>query len=247
MQQDEKQASCAESLKDKQVEPVPGPVLHAVNKDAAYLRLQALCGSAVDLGASAAVETCLGPECGGSSNENVGTSSSEDESPSDRRSILLQAKIRGFHLPMPRPHPADMQPETAVKSCSLVSHGADDDSGIRADDDSSKHLQFQPEGNIYSSNIMRPGFGGFKLLEGEYRRLTIVGEGSFASVFSSTWRDAKVAVKKVRPESDFTSSSFDYQDVVESLRHELEVRGSSCVRVRLSLHVYPGISQLRQS
>ena len=40
MPEDGENASCTESLKDKQVEPVPGPVLHAFNRDAACLRLQ---------------------------------------------------------------------------------------------------------------------------------------------------------------------------------------------------------------
>ena len=113
---DAQRASCATALKGEQA--VPGPVLHAFTRDTDCLRAHALGGSAADPGAPTTFETCMGPEYSGTqdqlqagpiaSNENTATltSSSDDEAESacDRRSILLQAKIRGFHLPMPRPH-----------------------------------------------------------------------------------------------------------------------------------------------
>ena len=121
LEHDTQRASCAAALKGEQAEPVPGPVLHAFTRDTDCLRAHALGGSVVDPGAPSTTETCMGPEYSGprgtqdqlqagpiASNENMATltSSSDDEAESacDRRSILLQAKIRGFHLPMPRPH-----------------------------------------------------------------------------------------------------------------------------------------------
>jgi hypothetical protein len=159
-------------------------------------------------------------------------SSSEDEgSPvtSDRRSVLLEAKLRGFHLPMPRPHPVDgLSP--------LKYAGKDPDEHADAAypgpvEDALSVVPWNSDAKLlYSSAVLAPGFAGFRLLRSECRRLRIIGEGSFASVFIASGLgdgDVKVAVKKVRPEADFSQQiaerAFDYQDVVESLRHELEV------------------------
>ena len=72
------------------------------------------------------------------------------------------------------------------------------------------------------------GFAGYAMLkQSEYTIEKRLGQGSFSYVSSASWnhRDEPTAIKKVRPRADFDDEGtrLDYDDIVETLRHELKI------------------------
>ena len=65
------------------------------------------------------------------------------------------------------------------------------------------------------------------LKQSEYTIEKRLGQGSFSYVSSASWnhRDEPTAIKKVRPRADFDDEGkrLDYEDIVETLRHELKI------------------------
>ena len=77
------------------------------------------------------------------------------------------------------------------------------------------------------------GFCGYRLLNiGSYSLGTLLGQGSFASVTAASRGEQEVAIKRVLPATHFEaltagSRDVDYEDIKETLRHELDVLHAS--------------------
>ena len=73
------------------------------------------------------------------------------------------------------------------------------------------------------------GFCGYRLLNiGSYSLRTVLGQGSFASVTAASRGEEEIAIKRVLPAAHFEaltagSGDVDYEDIKETLRHELDV------------------------